>query len=188
MTTSAKKKLGIALVGLGTYSSDQLGPALKQTINCYLAGIVTDESSKENEWKDKYNIPEKNIYNYENFDSIYDNSDIDIIYIVLPVSMHKKFTIRAAKAEKGWFELTAAYRYKDMAGFTIDGPMNFDPNVNQQARQMDDFATCILENKHSRVSGDEGLKDMKVIEAVYKSIASGEKRTRLVRLFCIMKF
>ncbi len=53
--------------------------------------------------------------------------------------------------------------------------MNFDPNVNQQALHMDDFAKCILEHKPGRVPGEEGLKDMKVIEAVYKSIASGKK-------------
>ncbi|MDQ6843308.1 MAG: Gfo/Idh/MocA family oxidoreductase, partial [Bacteroidota bacterium] len=95
-----KKKLGIALVGLGTYSSDALAPALKETNYCYLAGIVTDEFSKEKEWKDKYNLPAKNIYNYENFDDIVNNEDFDIIYIVLPVSLHKEFTIRAAKAGK----------------------------------------------------------------------------------------
>ncbi len=53
--------------------------------------------------------------------------------------------------------------------------MNFDSNVNQQALQMDDFAKCILESMPSPVSGEEGLKDMKVIEAVYKSIASGKR-------------
>ncbi len=332
MSTYDRKKLGVALVGLGTYSTDQLGPALQQTKNCCLAGIITDESSKEKEWQEKYNIQQKNVYSYDNFDKIKDNSDIDIVYIVLPVSMHKEFTIRAAKAGKhvicekpmamnvkechemidgcnkanvmlsigyhlqfepynlemmrlgqrkiygdvlsidaqngfiykddadswrldkekagggslmdmgiytiqgaryvtgeepifvsareektrpelfkevdetvyfklefpggaiancvssyskdlnflkvkaqnGWFELTSAYRYKDMKGETVDGPMKFDANVNQQALQMDDFAKCIFENKSSRVSGEEGLKDMKVIEAIYKSIASGK--------------
>src|SRR6185503_4108072 len=48
----------------------------------------------------KYNIPEKNIYNYENYDSIKDNPDIDIIYVVLPNSMHAEYTIRAAEAGK----------------------------------------------------------------------------------------
>ncbi|MCC9138269.1 Gfo/Idh/MocA family protein, partial [Pontibacter silvestris] len=48
----------------------------------------------------KYNIPEKNIYNYENFDQIADNPDIDIVYVVLPNSMHAEYTIRAAKAKK----------------------------------------------------------------------------------------
>lgn len=93
-------KLGIALVGLGGYAGGQLAPALLQTENCYLAGIVTGTPSKIPVWKEKYNIPDKNIYNYENFDSIKDNPDIDIVYIVLPNSMHAAYTIRAATAAK----------------------------------------------------------------------------------------
>jgi glucose-fructose oxidoreductase len=49
---------------------------------------------------EKYNIPKKNVYNYDNFDSIANNKDIDIIYIVLPNSMHAEYSIRAAKAGK----------------------------------------------------------------------------------------
>jgi predicted dehydrogenase len=93
-------KLGIALVGLGNYAGGQLAPALLQTINCYLAGIVTGTPSKIPVWKEKYNIPDQNIYNYETFDSIKDNPDIDIVYVVLPNSMHAEYTIRAAKAGK----------------------------------------------------------------------------------------
>src|SRR5882757_3112681 len=37
----AQGKLGIALVGLGTYATDQLAPALTETQHCYLAGVVT---------------------------------------------------------------------------------------------------------------------------------------------------
>ena len=92
-------------------------------------------------------------------------------------SYNKDLNFLKVKAEEGWFELTSAYRYKDMKGATIDGPMTFDPNVSQQARQMDDFALCIKENKTSPVSGEVGLKDMKVIEAVYKSIASKKKES-----------
>ncbi len=94
------KKLGIALVGLGYYSSGQLGPALQHTKNCYLAGIVTGHPAKAAAWQKQYNIPEKNTYSYETFDQIAHNPDIDIIYVVLPVSMHKEYTIRAAKAGK----------------------------------------------------------------------------------------
>ena len=99
-SSSQNKKLGIALVGLGQYSAKQLAPALQETKNCYLAGIVTGTPSKIDDWKDKYDIPDKNVYNYENFDQIAQNKDIDIVYVVLPVSMHKEFTIRAAKAKK----------------------------------------------------------------------------------------
>jgi len=329
---SKKDKLGIALAGLGSYSSYQLGPALLETKYCYLSGIVTGTPAKEKTWAAKYKIPQKNIYNYQNFDSIASNPDIDILYVVLPIGMHKEFTIRAAqagkhvicekpmainvkeceemiaackkadrklsigyrlhfepytqemirlgqqkiygrlmeidcangfryggdpnawrlkkslagggglmdmgvyciqgaryttgeeplyasareektrpelfkevdetiyfelefpsgciakgissynmhlnhlkvKAEKGEFELSDAYRYGGMNGRTPEGRMDF-PQVNQQARQMDDFALCVLNNKTTRVPGEMGMMDMKVVEAIYRSIASGKK-------------
>lgn len=98
--TGKQKKIGVALVGLGYYSTDLLAPALQETSTAYLAGIVTGTPSKEETWMKKYGIPRKNVYNYENFDEIADNPDIDIVYVVLPNSMHKEYTIRAAKAGK----------------------------------------------------------------------------------------
>ncbi|HUR12313.1 MAG TPA: Gfo/Idh/MocA family oxidoreductase [Flavitalea sp.] len=327
-----QKKLGIALVGLGSYSTGQLAPALQETKDCYLAGIVTGTPAKATEWSQRYRIPEKNIYNYQDFDKIAGNKDIDIVYVVLPIAMHKEFTVRAAAAgkhvicekpmalnvaecnsmieacrkankllsigyrlhfepynremmrlgtkkvygkvkridcgngfvyggdpnawrlkkslaggggmmdmgiyaiqgaryvtgmeplyvtateektkpelfrevdetiyfelefadgiiakgkssynaninhlkataEKGWFELSQAYRYGGMAGATSDGPLQL-PQINQQAAQMDDFAQCIKNGKQTRVPGEEGLRDIKVIEAIYKSIASGKR-------------
>ena len=97
---SKKDRLGVALVGLGYYSTDLLAPALQQTKECYLAGIVTGTPSKAEDWKKKYSIPEKNIYNYQNFDDIANNPDIDVVYIVLPPSMHHEYVIRAAKTGK----------------------------------------------------------------------------------------
>jgi glucose-fructose oxidoreductase len=104
-STRYKDRLGIALVGLGYYSTDLLAPALQQTKHCYLAGIVTGTPAKAEAWKKKYNIPDRNIYNYQDFDSIADNPDIDVIYVVLPPSMHKEYVIRAANAGKDvWCE------------------------------------------------------------------------------------
>ena len=110
----AKDRLGVALVGLGYYSTDLLAPALQQTNNCYLAGIVTGTPSKAEAWKIKYNIPDKNIYNYENFDQIAKNPDIDVVYVVLPPSMHREYVIRAAKAGKHvWCEKPMAMTAKE---------------------------------------------------------------------------
>ncbi len=330
-SASGGKKLGIALVGLGTYSRDQLGPSLLQTEHCYLAGIVTGTPEKAEVWSEKYGIPQKNIYNYHNFDEIAGNPDIDIVYVVLPVFMHKEFTIRAAKAGKhvicekpmamnsaecvemidacrnanrllsigyrlhfepyniemmllgqkkilgnltsveaengfklldpnvwrlkknlagggalmdagvyaiqgaryttgmepiavtakeektrpdifsevdetirfklefpggliadcrtsfnmdlnklrataagGWFEIAPAYSYSGQKGKTSGGPMNFK-QVKQQALQMDDFARCVLTNEKSRVPGEEGLRDMRVIDAIYRSVKTGRR-------------
>ncbi len=93
-------RLGVALVGLGSYSTGQLGPALKETNNCYLAGVVTGTPEKASKWTQEYNLKPQNIYNYDNYDEIADNPDIDIIYVVLPNSMHAEFSIRALEAGK----------------------------------------------------------------------------------------
>ena len=327
-----KKKLGVALVGLGSYSAGQLAPALQHTNNCYLAGIVTGTPAKAADWSKRYRIPQANIYNYQNFDSIAKNPAIDIIYVVLPVFMHKEYTIRAAmagkhvicekpmainaadcremiaackradrllsigyrlhfephtmeimrlgqkqvygkvnaidtgngftyngdpnawrlkkalagggglmdmgiysiqgtrytlgqepvsvkarqekkrpdffkevdetvfwelefpgglittgkssynndwgyldvKAEKGSFELQPAYGYGGIDGSVNHIPMKL-PQIIQQAAQMDDFAECVRHNKQSRVPGEEGLRDLKVVDAIYKSLESGKK-------------
>lgn len=100
LTNKKKDRLGVALVGLGYYSTDLLAPALQLTKNCYLAGIVTGSPEKAERWKKQHNLPEKNIYNYQNFDKIADNPDIDVVYVVLPPFMHKEFTQRAANAGK----------------------------------------------------------------------------------------
>jgi glucose-fructose oxidoreductase len=102
-TRKKKDKLGIALVGLGYYSTDLLGPALQQTKNCYLAGIVTGTPAKAEAWQKKYNIPDKNIFNYQSFEQLSNNDDIDVVYVVLPPSMHKEYVIRGANAGKHVF-------------------------------------------------------------------------------------
>jgi len=93
------KKLNIALVGLGRYAGI-LADGLQESEYCKLAGIVTGHPAKAEAWKKQYNIPDSNIYNYENFDSVAGNKNIDVIYVVLPNSMHAEYTIRAAKAGK----------------------------------------------------------------------------------------
>lgn len=99
-TAPKKEKLGVALVGLGYYSTDLLAPALQLTKNCELKGIVTGSPEKIPKWQEKYGIDDKNVYNYGNFDSIADNPDIDVIYVVLPPSMHAEYAIRAANTGK----------------------------------------------------------------------------------------
>ncbi len=93
------KKLNIALCGLGRYANI-LAHGLSQSKYCNLNGIITGTPSKAVKWKEQYHIPEKNIYNYETFDEIGKNRDIDLVYVVLPNSMHKEYTIRAAMAGK----------------------------------------------------------------------------------------
>ncbi|GAB3238488.1 Gfo/Idh/MocA family oxidoreductase [Hymenobacter seoulensis] len=328
------RQLGVALVGLGKYSTSQLAPALQETKLCKLAGIVTGTPAKAARWKKQYNLPDKNIYDYQTFDRIADNPDIDIVYVVLPVGMHAEFVERAARAgkhvicekpmatsaedcrrmieavkkagkklgigyrlhhephhqemmrlgqrevlgpikslvadngfrftndtpwrvskklagggplmdmgiycvqgviytkgqlpvsvtaklapnpdpkglfkeveagvnwqmqfadgavaecrtsyaenlnsrlhaeaAKGWMELRPAFGYGGLEGRTSQGPMNL-PNVPQQARQMDEFADCVLNNKVTRVPGEMGLRDVQILEAIYRAAETGQK-------------
>lgn len=96
----SKRKLGVALVGLGYYSTDLLAPALQQTEYCELKGIVTGSPEKIPVWQKQYGIADRNVYNYENMHQMAENDEIDVIYIVLPTSMHAEYAIKAANAGK----------------------------------------------------------------------------------------
>lgn len=109
-----KKKLGVALVGLGSYSTGQLAPALQETKHCELRGIVTGSPEKIPQWQEKYGIKDSNVYNYENMHDIANNDEIDVIYIVLPTGLHAKYAIIAANAGKHvWCEKPMAKTSKE---------------------------------------------------------------------------
>lgn len=328
-----KKKLGVALVGLGYYSTDLLAPALQLTDYCELKGIVTGSPDKIPVWKKKYKLDEKNIYNYENMHQIANNDQIDVVYIVLPNALHMKYAIIAAEAgkhvwcekpmaptvreceaiinsckknkvqltigyrmqhepvtqeiiswasskpygdikilsakagfrhpggdgthwklnkelgggamydmgvyplnavryttqmepltvsarievsrpeiikvdettyfdlefpdgimarcktsfaenlnelkvncENGWYKLSPFQAYSGVRGTTSDGQILHSFNGNQQARQMDDDARAIMNHEKPLVTGEEGLRDIRIVEAIYKSAENDGQR------------
>jgi glucose-fructose oxidoreductase len=152
------RKLGVALVGLGYYSTDLLAPALQLTEHCYLAGIVTGTPAKAEKWKEQYKIPDKNIYNYDNFNTLANNPAIDVIYVVLPPSMHAEYSIKAANAGKHvWCEkpmaMTAAEcqrmidaAKKNKVQLTIGYRMHHEPNTQKIMRFAKDLPYGKLEN------------------------------------------
>ena len=94
------KKLGWAIVGLGSLSINQILPAFAQCEKSRVVAFATGHPDKAAKLGPRYGINPKNVYNYENYDSLRDNPDVDIIYIVLPNSMHAEYTIRGLKAGK----------------------------------------------------------------------------------------
>ena len=326
-----KNSIGIALVGLGYYSTDLLAPAFNFTKHCHLAGIVTGTPEKIPVWQEKYGIKGSNVYNYENMHQVADNDEIDVLYIVLPNSLHREYSMIAAQAgkhvfcekpmavtekecldmitacrknkvkltigyrmqhepntqilmryakikpygsieevtaeagfherrtghwrlkksmgggvmydmgvyslnatryttgeepeavtashtttrpemfdevdetthftlefsggavarcktsfgmslnslrvncEKGWYELQPFQSYSGIQGKTSDGIVLNAEVDNQQARQMDNDSLAIIENTNVLVPGEEGLKDVRIVEAVYRSAALGER-------------
>lgn len=72
------------------------------------------------------------------------------------------------EAEKGFYELEPAFPYDGIKGKTTQGNMGLK-NVNQQALQMDDFARCVQNKTPTRVPGEMGLRDVKVLMAIYEA-------------------
>ena len=331
---ATSRQLGVALLGLGSYATHQLAPALQLTRRCRLVGVITGSPGKAEKWARQYNLPKKNLYDYGNLEQIAGNPEIDVVYVVTPPALHPEFAIRAAKAGKhvisekpmacsvadcdamiaacrdarvklsvgyrlhfdpyhqelmrlagpagmgpfkkisgdfsftmrgqqwraekrlagggpmmdvgiyvvhaaclaaggvapiavtaheapktrpdffkdveetmhwtmefpggavcsadssyvrnanrfraegpnGWIEFPEnAFAYRGIRGRTSRGPLAFDPPVSQQARQMDDFADCILADRASSVGGELGRQDIRIVSAIYESAATGQR-------------
>jgi len=91
--------LRVAIMGLGGYGT-RVAKAMVDCKRAKLVGVISGTPSKIAKWQSEYNIPEKNCYNYDNFDDIKDNPDIDAVYIITPNGLHCKQAIRVAKAGK----------------------------------------------------------------------------------------
>jgi len=74
-----------------------------------------------------------------------------------------------AFAERGSFGMNPAYNYGGNRGWRSDGaPLSF-PQIDQFAAEMDDFADCIATGRPTRVPGEEGLRDVRILLAAYES-------------------
>jgi predicted dehydrogenase len=94
------RKLGYAIVGLGIYGLKVIIPQFVNCTNSKLVAVVSGDPEKAKRVAAQYGLPDRSIYNYQNFDTIRDNPDVDIVYVCLPNSMHAEYVIRAAKAGK----------------------------------------------------------------------------------------
>jgi predicted dehydrogenase len=79
-----------------------------------------------------------------------------------------------AFAERGSFGLEPAYTYHGLHGKRSDGQEIKLTDIDQFAAEMDDFAQCILNNQISRVSGEEGLRDIRIMMAIYEAARTGK--------------
>jgi len=94
------RKLGYAMVGLGNYATNIIMPQFANCQHSQVTALVSGTPEKLRKFGAQYGVPDRSQYNYQNFDKIRDNPDVDIVYVVLPNSMHAEYTIRAAQAGK----------------------------------------------------------------------------------------
>jgi glucose-fructose oxidoreductase len=94
------ERIGVAVVGLGKLSLEQIIPALRKTTGVKFAALVSGHPDKARRVAAENNLPADAIYSYEDFDRIARDPRVGIVYIVLPNFLHKEYTIRAFKAGK----------------------------------------------------------------------------------------
>ena len=77
---------------------------------------------------------------------------------------------------KGWVEMQPSTGYGPIKGKTNKGPLEL-PHVTHQAVQMDQMAAILFDGMTPEVpvDGEEGVKDMKIIDAIFKAVQTGEK-------------
>jgi predicted dehydrogenase len=94
------KKVGWAIVGLGQLSINQILPAFAKCERSKVVALVSGHPDKAARLAGRYGVNPASVYNYENYDSIKDNREVDVIYIVLPNGMHAEYTVRGHQAGK----------------------------------------------------------------------------------------
>ena len=94
------KRLGVAIVGLGRLSLNQILPAFNQSQLARPVALVSDRPDKAKIVAEQYGVDLSAIYRYDEMAKMADNDDIDAVYIVTPNGMHRDHVLAAAKAGK----------------------------------------------------------------------------------------
>jgi len=91
--------LKVAIMGLGSYAN-RVARAMEQCSRAKITGVISGTPSKIKDWQNRYAIPDKNCYNYDNYHEIKNNPDIEAVYIITPNALHCPHTLGVAQAGK----------------------------------------------------------------------------------------
>jgi len=94
------KKVGWAVVGLGSLAINQILPAFAKCEKSRVVALVSGHPEKARKLAARYGVDPKAIYDYQGYDSIRNNPEVEVIYIVLPNGMHAEYTVRGHQAGK----------------------------------------------------------------------------------------
>jgi predicted dehydrogenase len=92
------KRLGWAVVGLGSFALGQVIPGFLDARASRVTALVSGNPDKRKTVGDRYAVAAR--YDYSEFDRLADDDRVDCVYIALPVGLHAEYTIRALQAGK----------------------------------------------------------------------------------------
>ena len=91
---------GFAIVGIGKLSAEELIPAARTSEHAAITALVTDDEEKGRAFARAFDLTDADVYTYDRFEELGERGDVDAVYIVLPNSLHREFTERAARMGK----------------------------------------------------------------------------------------
>jgi predicted dehydrogenase len=94
------RRVGFAIVGLGHLALEEVLPAFAQSRFARPVALVSGDPAKARTVAAQYGISPGSLYSYADFDRIAHDEAVEVVYIILPNSMHAEFTERAARAGK----------------------------------------------------------------------------------------
>jgi len=94
------ERVGIAIVGVGRISVNEMLPAFAQSKHAKPVALVSGDRAKALKVAHQYNIPESAVLDYKDYDKLAAMPEVQAVYIALPNSMHAEYTVRAARAGK----------------------------------------------------------------------------------------
>ncbi len=90
-------------------------------------------------------------------------------------SFAEGFNHLRATCERGWYELKPFQSYNGVRGQRSDGVLLDKTINNQQTKQMDDDALAIINDQPMLVPGEDGMHDIRIVEAIYEAAAKGKR-------------
>ena len=96
MATS--KRVGYAVVGLGSIAEEAVLPAFKFTKKSKLVALVSGDAEKAKRLAKKFHVPHH--FTYENFDECLRNPEVEAVFIATNNGTHVRFTLQAAASGK----------------------------------------------------------------------------------------
>ena len=91
------KKINWGIIGLGNIAH-KFSEGFKQVENAKLLGVASKNQNNINFFKHKYNLENKFLFN--DYESLINCKEIDIIYIALPNFLHHQWTINCINNNK----------------------------------------------------------------------------------------
>jgi predicted dehydrogenase len=94
------ERIGVAIVGVGRISVNEMLPAFAHSKHAKVVALVSGDRAKALKVAHQYDIPESAVLDYKEYDRLAQMPEVQAVYIALPNSMHAEYTVRAAKAGK----------------------------------------------------------------------------------------